>query len=202
LFSLSSHLWELLFLEGGHKTGMAPSTPPPPSTVYHFRFSPFLLTWQRDNPSRFTSSEFTFTTSRTTDLILRSYKRVWYSSCKSGLNSFLELRWVIRWTAVILYHIVNILMAFLFVQWLAKGWTTEGLGFDSQQQQDFSTFDSFQTSSGVHPASCPIGTGGSSWEGKASGTRSWQFSFNQCRREENVDVYVHSPIRLHGVVLN
>ena len=53
-------------------------------------YSFFLLTWQRDNPSRFTSSEFTFTTSRTTYLILKSYMAEWYHSRMSGISAFPE----------------------------------------------------------------------------------------------------------------
>jgi hypothetical protein len=44
---------------------------------------------------------------------------------------------------------------------------------------------------GAHPASCPMGTGG-----KAAG------GVCQCRGQENVELYIHSPIRLRGVVLN
>jgi hypothetical protein len=35
--------------------------------------------------------------------------------------------------------------------------------------------------------------GGSAW--------SWRVTSDQCRWQENVDLYIHSPIRLHGVVL-
>lgn len=47
LFSLSSRLWELLFLEGRQKDAYGkrkenpPPRPPPPWTVHYFRFSPF-----------------------------------------------------------------------------------------------------------------------------------------------------------------
>jgi hypothetical protein len=30
----------------------------------------------------------------------------------------------------------------------------------------------------------------------------WPVTSSQCRGQENVDLYIHSPIRLHGVVLN
>jgi hypothetical protein len=36
--------------------------------------------------------------------------------------------------------------------------------------------------------------------GKAAGAWSWQLTSNKCRGQENVDLYIHSPIRLHGVV--
>jgi hypothetical protein len=38
--------------------------------------------------------------------------------------------------------------------------------------------------------------------GKAAGAWSWPLTSNSCRGQENVDLYIHSPIRLHGVVLN
>jgi hypothetical protein len=37
---------------------------------------------------------------------------------------------------------------------------------------------------------------------KAAGAWSWPLTSNSCRDQENVDVYIHSHIRLHGVVLN
>jgi hypothetical protein len=38
--------------------------------------------------------------------------------------------------------------------------------------------------------------------GKAAGAWSWPLTSGWCRGQENVDVYIHSSIRLHGVVLN
>jgi hypothetical protein len=37
--------------------------------------------------------------------------------------------------------------------------------------------------------------------GKAAGAWSWPLTSNSCRGQENVDLYINSPIRLHGVVL-
>jgi hypothetical protein len=37
---------------------------------------------------------------------------------------------------------------------------------------------------------------------KAAGAWNWPLTSSQCRGQENVDLYIHSPIRLHGVVLN
>jgi hypothetical protein len=62
------------------------------------------------------------------------------------------------------------------------------------------TFHIVRTSSVSYPASYPVGTGGSFPGVKASGTQSWQLTSNYCRGQENVDPYIHSPIRLHGVV--
>jgi hypothetical protein len=44
--------------------------------------------------------------------------------------------------------------------------------------------------------------GGSFPGGKAAGAWSWPLTSSYCRGQENVDLYVHSPIRLHGVVFN
>jgi hypothetical protein len=38
--------------------------------------------------------------------------------------------------------------------------------------------------------------------GKATRVWSWLLTSYKCRGQENVDLYIHSPIRLHGVVLN
>ena len=83
------------FLKAGRKTHMEKKrrflSPSTLTTVYFFRFTLFfLLTWQRDNPSRFTSSEFTFATFRTTYLILKSYMAEWYHSRMSGISAFPE----------------------------------------------------------------------------------------------------------------
>jgi hypothetical protein len=59
-----------------------------------------------------------------------------------------------------------------------------------------------QTGSGVHPTSYPMSTGGSFPKGKAAGTWSWQLISIQCQGQGSSDLYVHSPIRLHGIVLN
>jgi hypothetical protein len=75
---------------------------------------------------------------------------------------------------------------------LATGWTAEGSEFESLQGQDVSLLHSVQTVSGNHSASYPVGTG--AW--------SWPLTSNHRRGQEYVDLYIHSPIRLHGVVLN
>jgi hypothetical protein len=60
---------------------------------------------------------------------------------------------------------------------------TEELEFDPRYGQELSP--PRPDRSGVHPASYPVGTGGS-------------FSGGQ----ENVDLYIYSLIRLNGVVIN
>jgi hypothetical protein len=37
---------------------------------------------------------------------------------------------------------------------------------------------------------------------KAAGSSSWHLTSNQYRGQEYIDLYIHSPIRLHGVVIN
>jgi hypothetical protein len=43
-----------------------------------------------------------------------------------------------------------------------------------------------------------MGTGGSFPGGEAAVAWSWPLTFSQCRGQENVDLYIHSPIHLHG----
>jgi hypothetical protein len=43
---------------------------------------------------------------------------------------------------------------------------------------------------------------GSFLGGKADGAWSGPLTSSQCRHQENVDLYIHSPILLHGIVLN
>jgi hypothetical protein len=49
------------------------------------------------------------------------------------------------------------------------------------------------------PTSYPMGTGGSFPGDKAAGPWSWPLT---SRGQENVDLYIHSLIRLHDIVLN
>jgi hypothetical protein len=51
-------------------------------------------------------------------------------------------------------------------------------------------------------ASYTLGTGYSSSGGKAAGAWSWPLISNYCRGQENMDLYIHSPIRLHLTALN
>jgi hypothetical protein len=86
--------------------------------------------------------------------------------------------------------------------WLARGWTTERLEFESRYIQEFSLLHVVQTGSGAEPASYSVGNWGSFSGGKADGAWSWPLTWNYCRGQENMDLYIHSPIRLHGVVFN
>jgi hypothetical protein len=59
-----------------------------------------------------------------------------------------------------------------------------------------------QTRTGAHSASNGMNNEGYFPGSKAAGMWSWPLNSNQCRGEENVALHIHSPIRLHGVMLN
>jgi len=58
-----------------------------------------------------------------------------------------------------------------------------------------------QNGSGAHPASYLRGTRGSFPGNKAAGAWSWPLTSIQCRGQECVERYLHSPVHPHGVVL-
>jgi hypothetical protein len=66
---------------------------------------------------------------------------------------------------------------------------------------NFSLHHRVQNGSGTHPATYPMGTRGSFPGGKAAGAWSWPLT-SSAEVKECVELYLHSPIRLHGVVLN
>jgi hypothetical protein len=67
---------------------------------------------------------------------------------------------------------------------------------------NFSLHHRVQNGSGAHPASYKMGTRGSLTVGKESGEWSWPLTSTWWRGQECVELYLHSPIRLHGVVLS
>jgi hypothetical protein len=71
----------------------------------------------------------------------------------------------------------------------------DGPVFDSRQGQDFSRLHSAQTGSEPHPASYPVGTGRSLLRGKAA-------DHPIVPRSKMMELYLHSPTCLHGIVLN
>jgi hypothetical protein len=76
------------------------------------------------------------------------------------------------------------------------------LGFDSRQGLDFSFHHQVWTGSGAHPATYPAGYRGlipRRWSGWAW---SWPLTSIYCPGEECVELQLHSPVRLHGAVLN
>jgi hypothetical protein len=78
------------------------------------------------------------------------------------------------------------------------GWTTRILQFDSRQGAgNFSLHHHIQNGSGTHPASYPMGTRGSFPGGKADHSPPSIAKLKEC-----IELYLHSPIRLHGMVLS
>jgi hypothetical protein len=85
---------------------------------------------------------------------------------------------------------------------LAMGWMTEGLEFEAQLGQEFSLFHVVQTGSGNHPDSYPMSSFPGGGGVKVVRAWSWPFTSNYFQGQENVDLYIHSLMRLHGIVLN
>jgi hypothetical protein len=56
--------------------------------------------------------------------------------------------------------------------------------------------------SGTHPTSYPMGNGGSLSGGKTARAWRWPLTSIYSRGQENMGLYIHFPIRLHGVMLN
>jgi hypothetical protein len=73
-------------------------------------------------------------------------------------------------------------------------------GIDSRQGHDFSLLHSIQTGSGTHTASYPMNTGHLSPGVKRPGREGDHLQLVQ--RLRVVEPYLHSPICLHGIVLN
>jgi hypothetical protein len=71
------------------------------------------------------------------------------------------------------------------------GVTTKGSEFEFPWGQEFSLLHVVQTGSGVHPASYPMGTGGSLPGGKAAGAD--QSPPTSAEVKKNMDLYIHSP---------
>jgi hypothetical protein len=69
-------------------------------------------------------------------------------------------------------------------------------------RQEFSLLHVVQTGCEAHPTSYSVGTGGFFPGGKVAGTWSWPLTSSSCWGQEIVGLYIHSPLRLHGIVLN
>jgi hypothetical protein len=81
---------------------------------------------------------------------------------------------------------------------IATGYGLEEQGGGSSSPgrvKKFSLLHIVQTGSGVHPTSYKLGIGVSFPGVKPQGREA-------DRGQENVDLYIHSPIRLHGVMVN
>jgi hypothetical protein len=67
---------------------------------------------------------------------------------------------------------------------------------------NFSLHHRDQNGSGAHPTSYPLGTRALSLGVKRSGREADHSSPSSAEVKECVELYIHSPIRLHGVVLS
>jgi hypothetical protein len=63
-------------------------------------------------------------------------------------------------------------------------------GFESQYRQEFSLLHVVHTGSGAHPATYPMGTGGSLRRGKEDGARNLLLISKYCRGQANVNLYI------------
>jgi hypothetical protein len=80
-----------------------------------------------------------------------------------------------------LYHLYNHYSSCMLIG-IATGWTA-GVRFPAGAR-DISLLHSFQTGSGAHPASYPMGTGSCFSGGKAAGAWSWPLTSIKCRGQE------------------
>jgi hypothetical protein len=67
---------------------------------------------------------------------------------------------------------------------------------------DFLLFHSVQTGSGAHPASYSMGNRGSFLGDKAAVGMKLTTHLHLVVRLRMTEIYLHSPLRFHGVVLN
>jgi hypothetical protein len=79
---------------------------------------------------------------------------------------------------------------------------TKGSKFESREDQEFSLLHVIQTGFGVHLTSYPMGSRCSFPGGKSGRGMKLTTHFHPLPRSRKVDLYIHSPICLHGVVLN
>jgi len=72
----------------------------------------------------------------------------------------------------------------------------------NSRRQLFWNFFLFPTASGTHPASYPMGTGGSYTGCMRSGREADHSSPSSAEGKEYMELYLHPQTRLHGVVFN
>jgi hypothetical protein len=68
--------------------------------------------------------------------------------------------------------------------------------------ENFSHHHLTQKGSGAHPASCTVGTRGSITGVKRPGREADHSPLSSAKVKECVDLYLHSPMHIHGVVLS
>jgi hypothetical protein len=88
------------------------------------------------------------------------------------------------------------------VQQLATGWTTERSEFESRYCQEFSLLHVVQNGYGAHSASYPMGTGALSTGVNRTGSETDHLPPASAEVKKMWDLYIPSPTRFHGIVLN
>jgi hypothetical protein len=83
-----------------------------------------------------------------------------------------------------------------------SGYRLNDLGFESRQGLGMFFHHRVQIGSGAHQAPYPMGTRGSFPGGKWSGREADHSTPSSAEVKEYVELYLHSPVRLHGVVLS
>jgi hypothetical protein len=102
-------------------------------------------------------------------------------------------------STIVIKLYVRAIYAHHSVQWWATGWT-DGVRFP-WKARNFSLFHIVQTGPGAHAASFPMGVGPLSQGVKRSG-REVHHSLHLVPRSRVVELYLHSLICLHGMMLN
>jgi hypothetical protein len=91
--------------------------------------------------------------------------------------------------------------AVLPMMMIVMGWMARVLFLAGGRDFYFFLLHSIQTGSGAHSASCLVGTGahslGLKWRRREADTQ-----LHLVLRARMVELYLHSPIRLHGVLIN
>jgi hypothetical protein len=75
-------------------------------------------------------------------------------------------------------------------------------GFDSRRARDISVLTTFRPALGPTQTPFQWVLGSHFRGGKEDRTWSWPFTSTYCPDQERVELYLHTPIRLHGVMLN
>jgi hypothetical protein len=85
---------------------------------------------------------------------------------------------------------------------MTTGYGMDDRGSISDMDKRFSLLRRFQTGSGAHPTSYPMGRGGLFPPEQSDRGVELTTQPNPVSRPRMVELYLHSSIRLHGVVLN
>jgi hypothetical protein len=132
------------------------------------------------------------------------YNKSWNENLILDSNSSVSVLTYVKLKSIMFYFsiLLHCIQAGNSIVGIATGYGLEdwGVGVWVPVGQEFSLLHVLQTGYGAHPASYPMGTGGSFPRGKAVGA--WNWPLTSSWGQENVDLCIHSPIHLHGIVLN